>query len=83
MPKSRGIQGGLTRGRLFDTNIKATQIDEDIFSDQELLSSIAGDDLVLVLDVSETPDKVKYITPVPGGVGPITVCMLLNNLVKY
>ena len=62
MPKSRGIQGGLTRGRLFDTNIKATQIDEDIFSDQELLSSIAGDDLVLVLDVSETPDKVKYIT---------------------
>ena len=62
MPKSRGISGGLTRGRLFDTNIKATQIDEDIFSDQTLLSTIAGDDLVLVLDVSETPDKVKYIT---------------------
>ena len=24
-------------------------------------------------------DKVKYITPVPGGVGPMTVTMLINN----
>ena len=62
MPKIRRT-GGLTRGNLFDTNIKATSIDEDIFSDQELLDETANDsDLVLVLDVSETPDKIKYIT---------------------
>ena len=26
--------------------------------------------------------KCKYITPVPGGVGPLTVIMLVNNIVK-
>ena len=63
MPKIRRSTGGLIRGNLFDTNIKATSIDEDIFSDQELLDEVANDsDLVLVLDVSETPDKIKYIT---------------------
>jgi hypothetical protein len=63
MPKFRKSTGGLLRGNLFDTNIKATSIDEDIFTDQELLDEIANDsDLVLVLDVSETPDKIKYIT---------------------
>ena len=24
----------------------------------------------------------KYITPVPGGVGPMTIAMLMNNTVK-
>ena len=79
MPKSRGIQGGLTRGRLFDTNIKATSIDEDIFTDQEVLSSIAGDDLVLVLDVSETPDKIKYITRTNFTAGITTVTVTDNE----
>ena len=37
MPKIRRSTGGLIRGNLFDTNIKATSIDEDIFSEQELL----------------------------------------------
>ena len=27
-------------------------------------------------------DKVSYITPVPGGVGPMTIAMLLYNTVK-
>ena len=27
-------------------------------------------------------DKVKKITPVPGGVGPMTVCMLMQNVVS-
>ena len=38
--------GGLSKGNLFDTNIKATSIDEDIFTDQEVLSSVADSDLV-------------------------------------
>ena len=60
MPISR--PGGLKRGPLFDTNIPATEIDKDIFTDQEVESSIAGDDLILMLDVSETPDVIKYMT---------------------
>ena len=60
MPITR--PGGLKRGPLFDTNIPATEIDKDIFTDQEVESSIAGDDLILMLDVSETPDVIKYMT---------------------
>ena len=60
MPVSR--PGGLKRGPLFDTNIPATEIDKDIFTDQEVEDTIAGDDLILMLDVSETPDVIKYMT---------------------
>lgn len=28
----------------------------------------------------ETLQRVSLITPVPGGIGPITITMLLNNL---
>ena len=34
------------------------------------------------VDVEDVIDKVKYITPVPGGVGPMTVCMMLYNLTQ-
>jgi len=62
MPKNTR-SGGLHKGNLFDTNVKATSIDEDIFTDQTLLDAAAADgDLVLVLDVSEDPDEIKYIT---------------------
>ena len=30
----------------------------------------------------ETLQKVRSITPVPGGVGPMTVTMLMSNLVE-
>ena len=30
----------------------------------------------------ELQNKVAYITPVPGGVGPLTIAMLLKNTVK-
>jgi len=59
---ARNRNGGLHRGTLFDTNIAATSIDKDIFTDQEVLTSIAEDDLVLMLDVSEDPDVIKYMT---------------------
>ena len=67
MPVGQGARnnillGGLGRPNLFDTNVKATSIDEDIFSDQTEVTSAADGDLVLVLDVSETPDQVKFIT---------------------
>ena len=31
------------------------------------------------VDFEGVKDKVSYITPVPGGVGPMTVAMLLQN----
>ena len=30
----------------------------------------------------EVKDKASYITPVPGGVGPMTVAMLAENVLK-
>lgn len=38
---------------------------------------LAGD-----VDFENVKDKVNYITPVPGGVGPMTIAMLMNNVVK-
>ncbi len=34
------------------------------------------------VDFENIKDKAEYITPVPGGVGPMTVISLINNLVK-
>ena len=34
------------------------------------------------VDFENVSQKVKYITPVPGGVGPMTIAMLMNNVVK-
>ncbi len=39
--------------------------------------TICGD-----VDYDAVSEKASYITPVPGGVGPMTVAMLLNNVVK-
>lgn len=34
------------------------------------------------VDFENVKEKASYITPVPGGVGPMTIAMLLTNLVK-
>ncbi len=39
--------------------------------------TICGD-----VDFDAVSQKASYITPVPGGVGPMTIAMLLNNVVK-
>ena len=33
-------------------------------------------------DFEKIQEKASYITPVPGGVGPMTIAMLMNNVVK-
>ena len=38
---------------------------------------LAGD-----VDFEEVSKKVSYITPVPGGIGPMTIAMLMENVVK-
>lgn len=34
------------------------------------------------IDFDHAIERCKYITPVPGGVGPMTITMLMNNLVE-
>ena len=38
---------------------------------------LAGD-----VDFDTVKEKASYITPVPGGVGPMTIAMLMNNVIK-
>ena len=40
-----------------------------------------GDKLVGDLDYDTCAEKASYITPVPGGVGPMTIAMLMQNTV--
>ena len=41
-----------------------------------------GSRLVGDVDFEEVSEKASYITPVPGGVGPMTICMLMANAVR-
>lgn len=45
-------------------------------------NSESGYKVVGDVDFENIKDKVSYITPVPGGVGPMTIAMLLFNTVK-
>lgn len=49
----------------------------DVGMDRDENGKLCGD-----VDYAEVAPKCSYITPVPGGVGPMTVTMLLQNTVK-
>lgn len=49
----------------------------DVGINRDENNKICGD-----VDFESVKDKVSYITPVPGGVGPMTIAMLLNNTLK-
>lgn len=53
----------------------ATVIDVGINRDSE--GKVTGD-----VDFEDVAKKASYITPVPGGVGPMTIAMLMKNVVK-
>jgi methylenetetrahydrofolate dehydrogenase (NADP+)/methenyltetrahydrofolate cyclohydrolase len=40
------------------------------------------DHVVGDVNLHDVVKKAKFITPVPGGVGPMTIAMLLNNLIS-
>jgi methylenetetrahydrofolate dehydrogenase (NADP+)/methenyltetrahydrofolate cyclohydrolase len=42
----------------------------------------SGQRLVGDVDYEDVRQKAKAITPVPGGVGPMTITMLMKNTVK-
>jgi len=45
-------------------------------------SKKSGERLVGDVDYDSAAEVASHITPVPGGVGPMTVCMLLQNVVN-
>ena len=49
----------------------------DVGMDRDENGKLCGD-----VDFDEVAPKCSFITPVPGGVGPMTVTMLLANTVK-
>lgn len=54
---------------------RAVVIDVGINRDES--GKIVGD-----VDFEKVSSKASYITPVPGGVGPMTIAMLMNNVIK-
>ena len=49
----------------------------DVGMDRDENGKLCGD-----VDFEDVKDKASYITPVPGGVGPMTITMLLYNTVQ-
>lgn len=49
----------------------------DVGINREENGKLVGD-----VDFENVEKKVSYITPVPGGVGPMTIAMLMNNVIK-
>lgn len=43
----------------------------------EMIMKLCGD-----VDFENVKEIASYITPVPGGVGPMTITMLMNNVIK-
>lgn len=66
---------------------KSKFITEDMIKDGAVVIDVGinrGEDGKLTGDVDfeNVEKKVSYITPVPGGVGPMTIAMLMNNVIK-
>lgn len=57
--------------------VKEGAIVVDVGINRNLEGKVCGD-----VDYENIKDITSYITPVPGGVGPMTIAMLMNNVVK-
>lgn len=57
--------------------IKEGAIVIDVGTNRNKDGKLIGD-----VDFENVKNKCKYITPVPGGVGPMTIAMLMNNVIK-
>lgn len=59
-----------------DTYIKEGAVVIDVGMHRDAQNKLCGD-----VDFEKVKDKASAITPVPGGVGPMTIAMLMNNCV--
>ncbi len=57
--------------------VKEGAIVIDVGTNRDENGKLCGD-----VDFENVKEKTSYITPNPGGVGPMTVAMLLNNVIK-
>jgi methylenetetrahydrofolate dehydrogenase (NADP+)/methenyltetrahydrofolate cyclohydrolase len=57
--------------------VKEDAVVIDIGTNRDYEGHLVGD-----VDFDDVKDKCSYITPVPGGVGPMTIASLFSNLVK-
>jgi len=55
---------------------------EDTLGAKLPFGSLAPKTIVGDVDSESVKNVAGYLSPVPGGVGPITVAMLLNNVLK-
>ena len=61
---------------LTEDMVKAGAVIIDVGINRDEFGKICGD-----VDFENVKEKASYITPVPGGVGPMTVTMLMENVV--
>ena len=66
---------------------KSKFVTEDMIKENAVIIDVGinrGEDGKLTGDVDfeNVSKKASYITPVPGGVGPMTIAMLMNNVIK-
>jgi len=59
--------------------IKASDVKRDVVIIDVGINRLDNGTLCGDVDFDDVLDKVSYITPVPGGVGPMTIAMLLRN----
>ncbi|MBI4825805.1 MAG: bifunctional 5,10-methylenetetrahydrofolate dehydrogenase/5,10-methenyltetrahydrofolate cyclohydrolase [Nitrospirae bacterium] len=64
---------GLIKGDMVKEGVVVVDIGINVLKD----GSIVGD-----VDFESVEKKASFITPVPGGVGPVTIAMLLENTVR-
>ena len=57
--------------------VKCESVVIDVGISRDSNGKISGD-----VEFSDLVDRVKYITPVPGGVGPMTIASLMYNLLR-
>lgn len=57
--------------------VKENAVVIDVGINRNELGKLEGD-----VDFEEVEKKASYITPVPGGVGPMTIAMLMSNVVE-
>ena len=63
------------RAKMFSSEyVKDGAVVLDVGINRDENNKLCGD-----VDFDDVKDKVSYITPVPGGVGPMTIAMLLEN----
>ena len=66
---------------------KAKFVTADMIKDEAIVIDVGinrneNGKIVGDIDFENVSSKASYITPVPGGVGPMTIAMLMNNVIK-